>query len=1026
MTAPRLGIAEPRTAAFVCLRMGNNGTGSVLLAEAVAASRDGGAAIVIAANRGGMAGVLAAFASSLRVLPFPPWDTLPYDRSSPSAGVSGARLATLAALAPANGRRQSLLVVTTARAALQRLPSRASVSAGSHTLRVGDHAEAQRLRDRLVAAGYAEAEPANDPGEIALREGLIDVYPPGAARPVRIEIADGRIVAMRPYDPLSQRSQGDGRAEILLPPGAEIPWDTASRERFVIAWRNRFGVAADAHPLVAAVRAGRHARGAEHWLPLFCDRTETLLDYVPDAPVYVDADGDRAAQVWLEQLHAAFAMRHDRAGLEAESGLPPYNPLAPEDTHLTQEQWRQMVVARGHVLTESLPEPPAGEDDGGVGEPGGAAEVAGIGPGDLVIHGEHGLGLFDGFEVVEAEGLVADCLRLLYAKGDKLLVPAENADQVHAYGGDSRRLDHLGTAAWPRRRQRLKEEIGQLAGQLVATMAARDSADCPAMPVPADYRRFADRFPHEETRDKRHAIRAVLDDLGSCRPMDRLVCGDVGFGKTEVALRAAFVVAAQGRQVAIIAPTTPLCRQHYDELCNRLSGWPWRIAHLSRVIPAAAGKRIKDELQTGEITIAVGTQALLEAKFARLGLVVVDEEQRLGVRDKERLKEFGPCTHVLTMTATPIPRTLHLATAGLRDLSLIRTAPVARRPVRTFVLAFDPVTLRQALLRERNRGGQSLCICPRIHDIAPLRDRLAELVPEFDMAVVHGRLAPRAMEDTLAAFANGDHDILLATNIVETGLNLPGANTLIVHRAEMFGLAALHQLRGRVGRGAVQAYCYLTTEPGVEVSEVARRRLEAIATHSHPGAGFQLALADRDLRGSGSLLGEAQAGHFRDIGAELLEELMREAVAEARGESIPAPPAISLGASARLPETYIADPAVRLGFYRRLAKGDEPTAAIAAELTDRFGPPPPEVDLALAAHQLGRLCRGLGISALEAGPKGAVFSFANDGGRDAFLRSRPDSKLRSDGRVAVRGEWSDAQHRADALRSILAGHGDAH
>lgn len=981
--------------------------------------------MVIAANRGGMAGTVAALAPSARVLAFPPWDTLPYDRASPSAGISGTRLATLAALALDDGQQQPLVLVTTARAALQLLPSRALVRAGSHMVRIGERVDVQDLRDRLAAAGYSEAEPANDPGETAPREGLIDVFPPGADRPVRIEIAEGRIAAMRPYDPLSQRSQGDEVKAVLLPPGAETPWDAASRERFVAAWRQRFGGAAEAHPLVAAVHAGRHPRGAEQWLALFCDRTESVLEYLPEAAVYLDAECDSAAQAWLEELHAVFAMRRDRAGLEAESGLPPYNPLPPEDTHLSWEQWRQAVTARGHVLRGSLPEPPA-DDEVAAGERGEvAAEIAEIGPGNLVIHGEHGLGLFDGFEVVEAEGQSADCLRLLYARGDKLLVPAENADQVHAYAGDSRRLDHLGAAAWPRRRQRLKQEIGELAGQLVATMAARDSADCPALPLPSDYRRFAERFPHDETPDQRRAIRAVLADLTSNRPMDRLVCGDVGFGKTEIALRAAFVVAAQGRQVAIIAPTTPLCRQHYDELCDRFSGWHWRIAHLSRLVPAPAAKRIKEGLHTGEIAIAVGTQALLEANFARLGLVVVDEEQRLGVRDKERLKEFGLCTHILTMTATPIPRTLHMATAGLRDLSLIRTAPVARRPVRTFVLAFDPVTLRQALLRERNRGGQSLCICPRIHDITPLRERLSELAPELNMAVVHGRLAPRTMEDTLAAFANGDHDILLATNIVETGLNLPGANTLIVHRADMFGLAALHQLRGRVGRGAVQAYCYLTTEAGQEVPEAARRRLDAVATHSHPGAGFQLALADRDMRGSGSLLGEAQAGHFRDIGAELLEEWMHEAVAEAQGQSRPAPPEINLGGSARLPETYIADPAVRLGFYRRLAKGDEPTAAIAAELADRFGPPPPEVELALASHRLGRLCRSLGINTVEAGPKGAVFGFVDDGKRDSFLRTCPGGKLRPDGRVAVHGEWGNIQRRADGLLSLLAGQGDA-
>lgn len=959
---------------------------------------------------------MAELAAGLNTLCFPPWDSLPYDRASPSASISGRRLATLAALAqPAT--TGPLVVVTTSPAAMQRIRPRGDVRSRTMRLAVGQPWSAPELLRVLAGAGYVEAEPANDPGEMAVRESLVDVFPVGAGEAVRVDLRDGVIAALRPYDPASQRSaDGTSLHEILLPPGSEVPWDVDARARFGAAWeRNGMG----GHPLAAAVAAGRRPTGIEQWLPQFCDRTETLFSYFDPRAVLLEPGAEAAAEAWLTQLEDAFAMRRRMAEVERASDIAPYVALPPSDIALTFDEWRQTVKAAA-LLQSSFPQPASRQEK----EPGGrpAGDLAGIAVGNLVVHPDHGIGLFDGFETVGAEGMESDCLRLLYAGGDKLLVPAETADQVHPYGGTATRLDKLGGAAWNRRLGRIKAELVKVAADLVATMATRSRAVCPPIGPPPGYARFAGRFPHEETRDQRRAIDDVLADLSSGRPMDRLVCGDVGFGKTEIALRAAFCVAGNGAQVAVIAPTRPLCRQHFDDFCARFAGWPWRVEMIARGASPSKTRTVTAGLADGAVSVAIGTQALLEASFARLGLVVVDEEQRLGVRDKERLKELGPCVHVVTMTATPIPRTLQMALAGLRDLSLIQTPPVARRPVRTFVLPFDPVSVRQALMREFRRGGQSFVICPRIEDIPVLEERLRAVVPELDTAVLHGRLSPSAMDRTLTAFAEGRHDLMLATNIVENGLNLVRANTIVVHRADMFGLAALHQLRGRVGRGAVQAYAYLTHEPGAELPEAAARRLDTIAAIAGPGAGFQLALHDRDMRGAGALFGEAQAGHLKDLGPVYLDALMRQAVAEVRGEPPrPAAPTVRLGATARLPEGYVADPAIRLWFYRRLARDDEPATAITSELADRFGPLPPEAELAVAVHKLVRLCGRMGIVLLEAGPKGAVIEFRDAVHRSQFRERVPDTQIRKDGRLAVRGPWQDPERRARDLLDLIEG-----
>ncbi|WP_286799912.1 transcription-repair coupling factor, partial [Oceanicaulis sp. UBA2681] len=579
-----------------------------------------------------------------------------------------------------------------------------------------------------------------------------------------------------------------------------------------------------------------------------------------------------------------------------------------------------------------------------------------------------------------------------------------------------------------------------MADQLIKIAATRNARDAEVLTPPSGlYDEFAARFPYVETDDQLHAIDDVFSDFARGRPMDRLICGDVGFGKTEVALRAAFVAAMSGRQVAIVAPTTLLARQHFKTFEERFKGWPVKVRQLSRLVPAKQATATRKELAEGTCEIVIGTHALLAktVKFADLGLLVIDEEQRFGVKHKERLKELKSDVHVLTLTATPIPRTLQLSMAGIRDLSIIATPPVDRLAVRTYVTPFDSVTVREALLRERYRGGQSYYVAPRITDLDEISRFLREQVPEVSFVVAHGQMSGSQLEDIMTAFYEGRYDVLVSTTIVESGIDIPTANTMIIHRADMFGLAPLYQLRGRVGRAKARAYAYLTTPANQKLTATADKRLKVLQSLDSLGAGFTLASHDLDLRGGGNLLGEEQSGHIKDVGVELYQSMLEEAVASLQGDSSLEErdwsPAINVGAAVLIPEEYVPDLDVRMALYRRLSSLDtkQEREGFAAELIDRFGKLPDEVESLLQVVALKALCKRANVAKLDAGPKGAVATFREHGFGDPaalieLMTKRPaDYKLRPDNTLVLKGDFPDPMDRLKGALRLLAPVADA-
>jgi transcription-repair coupling factor (superfamily II helicase) len=665
------------------------------------------------------------------------------------------------------------------------------------------------------------------------------------------------------------------------------------------------------------------------------------------------------------------------------------------------------------------------------------AEVTSLSAGDVVVHVDHGIGRFVGLRAIEAAGAPHDCLEIHYAGGDKLFLPVENIELLSRYGSEEAgvELDRLGSTAWQSRKARMKNRIREMAGELIKIAAERQLREAPRLTVESGlYDEFCAGFPYEETDDQQAAIAAVLADLASGKPMDRLICGDVGFGKTEVALRAAFITAMNGKQVAVVVPTTLLARQHMKTFSDRLRGYPVKIGQASRLVSAAELARVKKGVADGDIDIVIGTHALLgkTVKFKDLGLIVVDEEQHFGVAHKEKLKQLRAEVHVLTLTATPIPRTLQLALSGVREMSIIATPPVDRLAVRTFVAPFDPIVVREALLRERYRGGQSFFVCPRIEDLAETKAFLDKSVPEVRVAVAHGQMPSTVLEDVMAAFYDGKFNVLLSTSIVESGLDIPTANTLIVHRADMFGLSQIYQLRGRVGRAKLRAYALLTLPANRRITPQAERRLKVLQSLDTLGAGFQLASHDLDIRGAGNLLGEEQSGHIKEVGYELYQQMLEEAVLSLKaGISGPVAdkwsPQITIGTPVLIPEDYVADLPVRLALYRRLAEieDERDIEAFAAELVDRFGPLPQEVEYLLQVVSIKSLCRRANVERIEVGPKGAVLSFrdnifANPEGLIAYIGKYPEgARVRPDMKVVFFEEWETPSERLKGATGIL-------
>ncbi len=664
-------------------------------------------------------------------------------------------------------------------------------------------------------------------------------------------------------------------------------------------------------------------------------------------------------------------------------------------------------------------------------------ELTSLSPGDYIVHVDHGIGKFIGLKTITAAGAPHDCLELHYHGGDKLFLPVENIELLSRYGSEdaTAQLDKLGGHGWQARKAKMKQRLREMAEALIRIAAARAMRPAPIMTAPEGaFEEFCARFPYEETDDQQATITAVLEDLASGNPMDRLVCGDVGFGKTEVALRAAFVAALSGRQVAVVAPTTLLARQHYKTFVERFRGFPVNIGQASRLVTSKELGEVKKGLKSGDVDIVIGTHALLgkTVNFRDLALVIVDEEQHFGVAHKERLKDLRAEIHVLTLTATPIPRTLQLALTGIRELSLIATPPVDRLAVRTFITPFDGVVLREAILREHYRGGQTFFVCPRIADLEENAAFLRESVPEVKVAVAHGQMPPAQLDDIMGAFYDGRYDVLLSTAIVESGLDVPTANTLIVYRADMFGLAQLYQLRGRVGRSKARAYAYFSVPATRKLTAGAEKRLKVLQSLDTLGAGFMLASHDLDIRGAGNLLGEEQSGHIKEVGYELYQAMLEEAVAslkEGGGDEDDGQwsPQITLGTAVLIPDYYVEDLDVRLGLYRRLSQlSDEmEVESFGAELADRFGRLPMEAEQLLDVMRVKILCREAGVDRLDAGPKGLVIGlrnnrFANPQGLIGFVAEEGHrAKIRPDQTIVLLRDWSTPEERLRGTTVIL-------
>ncbi len=663
------------------------------------------------------------------------------------------------------------------------------------------------------------------------------------------------------------------------------------------------------------------------------------------------------------------------------------------------------------------------------------AEISSLNVGDLVIHIDHGLGRYQGLETLQISDQPHDCLKLEYRGGARLYLPVENIELLSRYGSGDENvvLDRLGGTAWQSRKARAREKLKQMAEELINIAAARALKTCDEINVSdGEFGEFCARFPYVETEDQLRAIDDVINDLSSGKPMDRLICGDVGFGKTEIALRAAYLVAMSGRQVAVITPTTILCRQHFASFSARFRGLPLKTRQLSRLITPANAKQTREELKNGQCDIVIGTHALLakNVEFSNLGLVIIDEEQRFGVGHKERLKALKANVHVLTLSATPIPRTLQMALSGIRDLSLIATPPVDRLAVRTFITPWDEVILREALLREKYRGGQSFFVVPRIADLRFCEAFLSNHVPEVSYVMAHGQMKPKDLEDVMEAFYEQKYDVLLSTSIIESGLDIPSANSMIIYRADKFGLAQLYQMRGRVGRSKVRAFAYLTTPEQNIMTKGANERLKILQSLDTLGAGFSLASHDLDMRGGGNPLGEEQSGHIKDLGVELYQHMLEEAVASLRDDIASKnrswSPNVNIGVPVLIPDTYVEDLNVRMSLYRRLSEleNDEQADGFAAELIDRFGPTPPEIDFLLDMMTIKRLAKNAAIAKIDAGPKGVVFVFRKQNIKNIdklldIINQNNNWRLRPDHSLLVKARLDSAEDKIKMVKRTL-------
>ncbi len=1086
----------------------------------------------------------------LPVLPFPDWETLPYDRFSPHPDIVSQRLATLNRL-PALKRG---IVVVPVQTLMQRLAPRRHVVGGSFDVKVGQRLDLEAEKLRLEAAGYRNVPQVFDPGDFAVRGGLLDVYPMGAEQPYRIELLDDEIDTIRTFDPESQRSL-DRIEAIHLLPGRELPMDEESVKRALDALRERFDVDTRRSALYQDLKAGHAPAGIEYYLPLFFGEgrkggTSTLFDYLDGDVLAVLGDGAAEAS---DQFWANTGQRYEQRRHDVERPvLPPEELYLPPDAlreRLNQLQrievcgerhaQRERAQALGDQPAPSLPiaakdAPPADAlarflrhypgrvliaadspgrreallellqagglrpdtiagwrdflapttgappkfalavapfDDGfAISEPALTVlterqlfperasqprrrtraarepeaiirDLGELAEGDPIVHEDHGVGRYRGLVTLDAGGTPGDYLEIEYAKGDRLYVPVAQLHLISRYSGASPEnapLHSLGGEQWQKAKKKAAEKVRDVAAELLEIQAKRQARAGMAIDVDrALYEPFAAAFPFEETPDQHAAIEAVLRDLASSQPMDRVVCGDVGFGKTEVAVRAAFVAATGGKQVAVLVPTTLLAEQHYRNFRDRFADWPIRVEVLSRFKTKKEIEAELAKLARGEIDVVVGTHRLLQpdVKFKDLGLVIVDEEQRFGVRQKEALKALRANVHLLTLTATPIPRTLNMAMAGLRDLSIIATPPAHRLAVQTFVVPWDDAQLREAFQRELARGGQVYFLHNDVESIGRMQRQLSELMPDARIGVAHGQMPERELERVMLDFHKQRFNVLLCTTIIESGIDIPNANTIVINRADKFGLAQLHQLRGRVGRSHHRAYAYLLIPDKRSITADAQKRLEAIAAMDELGAGFMLATHDLEIRGAGELLGEEQSGQIAEVGFSLYTELLERAVRsikqgklpdvdldEARGADV------ELNIPALIPDDYLPDVHTRLTLYKRIsaARTPEELRELQVEMIDRFGLLPDATRHLFAIAELKLHATGMGIRKLDLGPNGGRVQFVEKPKIDPLtviqLIQKQPQRYQMDGpdKLKLKLELPEPADRLQAARGLLA------
>ena len=1009
-------------------------------------------AVVCSEQRGEATAEAARALTAATVLWCPPPDALPGEEAPSSPAIAGRRVAALAAL---HSRGDGpILFVTDAASAAQKVAPPSAFSQEPQTIAVGEAIDGEAFADALETIGYIRDDRVDEPGEIAVRGGAIDLFPSDADQPVRIHMDEGRVERISVYDPVTQIGTGDGIDRLTIhpamepPPGPEAvtifdhlpgallaidPEAEERRDRLIELAEDTASAKAQ---LVRPSDWKRALKGREV-LELAEAGEQPGRRFVearnPERAFLSDFRKAREEGRRIVLAGSARDVRFLSRRIEQRTGEAPHAAV----------RWSEVLAADPGALLTVTAEIERGWSDDGLLvvaaadvlgaralESGRASapnplshEVTDFHIGDAIIHEDHGLGVLQGVEAVATSESESDAIRIEYAGEAQRLVPVEEAERLWRYGAEANAvsLDRLDGSTWNRRRAEIDATIAETARQLVALAAERDAKTAPVLePSVSDYERFAAGFPYSETPDQLRAIEAVRDDLASGKPMDRLVVGDVGYGKTEVALRAAAVAALSGKQVALVAPTTVLVRQHIETFKRRFGRLGIEVAGLSRLSSSGEARETMKRLAEGSLRVVIGTQKIAgrQVRFHDLGLVIIDEEQRFGAADKRKLRALAADVHVLTLTATPIPRTLQTALVGLQELSLIATPPARRLPSRTSVTGFAPDLVRSALRREKRRGGQSFVVVPRIEDIAPMAERLRALMPGLKLRQAHGKMPPAEIDEEMVRFASGDGDILLATNIIEAGLDIPRANTMIVWRADRFGLAQLHQLRGRIGRGRVRGYLFLVTESEAKIAPATLKRLRTMEALDQLGAGFAISARDLDLRGAGELLGEEQAGHMKLIGLGLYQHLLGQALRVARGEKVEDwTPELQLGISGRIPAEWIPEEEVRINLYARIARlsSGADLDALADELEDRFGALPQEAEMLLELSRIRQLARLARIARVDAGPAAIALTPRAD-----FEAGAEAARLTpKNGRLLLKEPTAMPQERLARVRDLL-------